>query len=304
MKKSTKVWLVIAVLCIVIGAVMFTVALSMEGFDFMELTTKKIEINNYKVGDTVDKIYIDTDAADIDFYTYRESEIRVECTETDKIKYDVCVEDSTLKIEVKDDRKWYDYIGFNFTRMLIKVYLPGGVEYSSVVINTTTGDVNVPEQIYTDTLDVKVTTGDIKCYARINESLKLKTTTGDIELKNTDCNGDVEVKVSTGKMIMTDINCRSITCSGTTGDVEMKNVTAAEKLTLNRTTGDILLEGVDANELDITATTGYIKGTLLTEKDFIAKTTTGKIEVPKTAGGKCKLSTTTGDIIIDIVPSA
>lgn len=304
MKKSTKIWLIIAVLCVVIGTLMFTVALAQEEFDFMELTTKEIEINNYKVGDTVDKIYIDSDTADIDFFTWREEKIRVECTETEKIKYNVTVEDSTLKIEVKDDRKWYDYIGFNFTRMLIMVYLPGGVEYSSVVINNTTGNVCVPETIFTDTLDVEVTTGDIKCYAKVNETVKLKTTTGDIEFKTTDCQGDVEVKNSSGDVAMTDVTCRNLLCRGTTGDIKMKNVVADETLTLKRTTGDISFEGIDASELEVTATTGDIMGSLLTEKDFSAKTTTGDIDIPESTGGKCKVSTTTGDIKIEIIPSA
>ncbi len=284
MKKSTKIWLIIAALCIVIGAVTFTVALSMEGFDFMELTTEKTEINNYKIGDAVDKIYIDTDTADIDFFTYRESEIRVECTETDKIKYDVCVEDSTLKIEVKDDRKWYDHIGFNFTRMLIKVYLPGGAEYSSVVINTTTGDVNLPEQIYTHTLDVKVTTGDISCSSPVTDTLKLQTTTGDVKV--------------------TGVNCNAIALKATTGDIKVAGVNC-NAIALKATTGDITLEACDAKEIDIKVTTGDVKGTLLSGKTFNANTTTGDVDVPADSdGGICNIKTTTGDVKIEIIPSA
>ena len=39
----------------------------------------------------------------------------------------------------------------------------------------------------------------------------------------------------------------------------------------------------------------------LTEKIFIAKTDTGEIKVPETtSGGKCKITTDTGDIKIEI----
>ena len=49
------------------------------------------------------------------------------------------------------------------------------------------------------------------------------------------------------------------------------------------------------------ASTGDIKGSFLTNKIFIAKTNTGDIEVPKTsAGGRCELSTNTGDIKVRI----
>jgi hypothetical protein len=49
------------------------------------------------------------------------------------------------------------------------------------------------------------------------------------------------------------------------------------------------------------ANTGDIRGSLLSEKIFITKTTTGSVRVPSTAsGGTCELITGTGDITVTI----
>lgn len=265
MKKRTKIWLIAATVLVVVGSMTFAYAMTRSGEDFRALEGNNMEISNYNVGDSFDNIYIDTQTTDIDFFTWREPEVKVECTQTNGIKYDVRVEDSTLKIETRDERKWYEYISFFSLDMSLRVYLPGGAEYSSVVIHNTTGDVIIPEQIYTDSLEVKVTTGDIDCSARVTDTLKLKTTTGDIKLSG--------------------VNCSII------------NIKA--------TTGDVILDGCDAKELDIRVTTGDVKGTLLSGKSFTANTTTGDIDIPdNTDGGACNIKATTGDIKIEIEPSA
>ncbi len=301
MKKTTKIWLIVAAVLVIVGGMMFTFALAKEDFDFRELVMEEMKINNYEVGEPFDKIYIDSDTTDIEFYTYREDKVRVGCTETKKIKYNVTVEDSTLKIEVKDTRKWYERIGFFFGDMKLTVYLPGGAEYSSVVIHNTTGDVIIPEQIYADILEVKITTGDIECRANVTDSVKLKTTTGAIKLYGTSCQGDVDITLSTGRTEVSDVSCRNFSSKGTTGDVALKKLVASEGLYVKRTTADITLESSDASDIDINTTTGDVTGSLLSDKIFTVKTTTGDIDLPDTAnGGNCKIKTTTGDIKITI----
>ena len=48
--------------------------------------------------------------------------------------------------------------------------------------------------------------------------------------------------------------------------------------------------------------TGDVTGSLLSDKVFITKSDTGSIDVPKTVtGGKCEITTDTGDIKIEII---
>ena len=96
--------------------------------------------------------------------------------------------------------------------------------------------------------------------------------------------------------------CKSLISNGDTGDITLKNVTATEKFLIERDTGDVNFENSDAYEIHVETDTGDVKGTILTEKVFITKTDTGKINVPQThSGGRCEIETDTGDIIISIV---
>jgi DUF4097 and DUF4098 domain-containing protein YvlB len=107
--------------------------------------------------------------------------------------------------------------------------------------------------------------------------------------------------VSTGETHIADLKCKNFTSTGDTGDITLRNVVASEKLSIERGTGDIEFADCDAAEIFIKTDTGDVEGTLLTGKVFVVETDTGSIEVPKnTTGGKCQISTDTGDIEIDI----
>ena len=70
---------------------------------------------------------------------------------------------------------------------------------------------------------------------------------------------------------------------------------------LERSTGDVKFTLCDAGELFVKTTTGNVIGSLCSEKIFMAKASTGKVEVPKSVtGGICEIETSTGDIRITI----
>ena len=65
--------------------------------------------------------------------------------------------------------------------------------------------------------------------------------------------------------------------------------------------GDVLFDGCDAGEIEIETSTGDVKGTLLSEKIVFASASTGRVQVPEwISGGKCKITTSTGDIILGL----
>ena len=65
--------------------------------------------------------------------------------------------------------------------------------------------------------------------------------------------------------------------------------------------GDVTLEDADASRIKIETTTGDVTGNILTDKIIFADATTGNIDIPRlTSGGRCDISTTTGDIKITI----
>ena len=82
----------------------------------------------------------------------------------------------------------------------------------------------------------------------------------------------------------------------------MKNVVASEGFIIERGTGDVSFDSCDAAEIFVETSTGDVKGNLLSDKVFIAKSDTGKVNVPKTVlGGRCEIKTDTGNITLSIV---
>lgn len=319
MRKAVKIWLITAAALILIGCIIFGSVMIIQGWDFMKLSTNKYETNNYEISEGFGNISIKTDTASILFAPSEDEKCRVVCFEEKNVKHSVSVQDGTLTINAVNEKKWYEYIGINFGSPKITVYLPQS-EYTSLVINESTGDVEIPKEIKFESIDVSASTGDVKCYASASESIKIKTstgyvivedisagvldvsvTTGNVTASGVACEGDVKVGVSTGRTELNGISCKSFISTGDTGDISLKSVIAAEKLSIERSTGDVSFDGCDAAEISVLTDTGDVEGSLLTEKIFIVNTDTGRKEVPEsTTGGKCKITTDTGDIKINI----
>ena len=120
-------------------------------------------------------------------------------------------------------------------------------------------------------------------------------------MKSVSSEGEIALKVSTGKTSLTDVACKSLSASGSTGDIVLVHVVASGAFSIDRSTGDIILEECDADTLRIKTSTGKVYGSLLSEKEFITHTSTGSVNVPKTTkGGKCEITTGTGDINISV----
>lgn len=316
MSKSIKIWLVIGASLVLVGAIIFGGVMMALNWDFSKISTVKYETNEYEINDSYKNIKIVTNTADITFVPSENT--KVVCYEETKQKHSVTVIDNTLIIEL-NNKKWYEHIGINLGSPKLTVYIPAG-EYGTLTINGDTSDTNIPKDFKFESIDISQSTGAVKCLASADGginiktstghitvediaagSLDLKVSTGDIVASNIECVGNLSIKVSNGKTKLNNIKCNTVVSTGSTGDFTLTNVIANEIIDIKRTTGDIKLDGCDAGELIIKTDTGDIRGTLLSEKVFIAKTDTGSVKVPECiSGGKCKITTDTGDIKIEI----
>ena len=316
MSKSVKIWLIVATSLLLVVGIIFGGIMMALNWDFSKISTVKYETNEYEISDNYKNLKVITDTADITFVPSENT--KVVCYEEIKQKHLVTVQGDTLVIEAAS-KKWYEHIGINFGSPKITVYIPAG-EYGALTIKGDTSDTEIPKEFGFESIDISQSTGNIKCFASANGDIKIKTSTGAIKVENItagsldlkvstgdiiatniECVGDLLVKVSTGKVKLENVKCNDIISSGDTGDITLKNVIADEKIDVERTAGDIEFDKCDASELIILTDTGDVKGTLLSDKVFIVKTDTGSIKVPETvSGGKCKITTDTGDIKIEI----
>ena len=320
MKTKAKPRFKMASFLILFGVILFAGVMTALRWDFMKLSTVKHETNAYEITEAFDSISINTDTADITFLLSDDGKCLVECFEEENAKHSVYAKDGALTVERNDKRTVYDFIGFNFETPGITVYLPQ-TEYDSLFIHASTGDIDIPRDFFFNKADISVSTGDIDFCASASEQIKMKTSTGDISAENitagaleisvttgrvtvsgVKCEGDVTIGVTTGKAFLTDVACNSVISRGSTGNITLKNVVANDSFSIKRSTGDIRLNGSDAARISIKTSTGDVSGTLLSGKEFIADTSTGSINVPDTiSGGRCEITTSTGDIEIEIV---
>lgn len=280
MSKATRIWLIVAAALVLVGLIIIFGVMTMLHWDWNKLSSDKYETNVSHITQDFKNISIMTDTADVAFMPSEDGRTVVSCYEQTKGKHSVTVNGDTLTVKIANTKKWYDYIGINVGTPSITVYLPQS-EYEALTVKSRTGSINVSD-MSVGTLDLCVTTG--------------KVTATDIV-----CEGDVSVSVSTGKTHLTDIKCKKLISDGNTGNITMENVIATESFSIERSTGDVSLDGCDAAEIFITTDTGDVWGSLLSDKVFITHTDTGKVDTPNTTvGGRCEITTDTGDIKIQI----
>ena len=320
MSKTMKIWFIIAAFLVVFGFIIFVVVMAVFDFydlGFTKLNTMKYGTNTYEVNEAFDKISINVDTTQIEFVPSDDESCTIVCFETEKMKHSATVQNKTLIIDMIDTRKWYDYIGISIGSPKMTVYLPQN-EYVSLFVDTHTGDIVIPKDFTFETLKINGSTADVECLASVLNGIEIKlstgntkidgvsaseihlvSTTGKININSVSSKGNIEIETSTGAVHLTDVVCTDFSAKSNTG--VLKNVVASNCFFIENKIGDVRFENSDAAQISVKTSTGDVTGTLLSEKVFIAETSTGSIRVPKTiTGGKCEITTSTGDIKIDI----
>ena len=322
MKKAGMIWLIVAASLILLGAIGMVVTMSMSDWQFSKLGSTSYGTKVHTVNEEFRDLLVKTDTADLRFALSEDGVCRVECYESEKQAHKVTVEGKTLTIRSFDARRWYEHIGINWETPKVTVYLPKE-EYETLSIRESTGDVVIEKELSFRSMEIQVSTGDVKNYASVTEAMKIKSstgsvlvetvtadplgifvTTGRVEARSVTCAGELSLTVSTGKARLTDVSCGKLLTSGDTGDLTLVRVVAEESFAIERSTGDVTLESCDAAEILIKTDTGDVEGSLRSEKIFFASSDTGRVNVPKTVnGGRCEVKTDTGHIELRVEQS-
>ena len=299
MKKRT-IWIIIALCCVIIGTIIFVSGMSKIDWDFKKLGSYNFETNAYEIVDEFNKIEINAKTANINFQLAEDGECKVVCYENKKEKHLTSVDNGVLKINYTNEKRWYDYLHILSNSPKITVYLPD-LDNITLTIKVSTGDVKLPSDFTFESISISGSTCHVKCYASSINQTKIHVSTGDIIIENATAK-NYDLHVSTGYAKITNVNCENIVSTGSTGDIELNNVIASEKISIERSTGKVKFYRCDANELKIITSTGDVEGTLLSDKVFIVKSSTGDIDVPSSiTGGRCEITTSTGDIEVRVV---
>ena len=314
-----KRWLIAAAALVLVGFAVCAASIAALGFDFTALGTQNYKTNTYPVDGKVEQISIHAQTDKITLLPAEDGKCKVVCSETKKITHEVKAEKGELSVQTVDKRTWIDQIGINVGSPSITVYLPAGA-YGQIVVETDTGDVEIPADFSFVNLRIQGDTSDVTCRADVSGAMEIGLSTGDISLaglsaggmdlsvstghvdvESVTCKGDVNIHVSTGKTELDGLTCANLSTDGSTGKITLKDVVASGSFNIERSTGDVRFENSDAAEIFVNTSTGEVTGTLRSEKIFFTESDTGKENVPKSVtGGRCEITTDTGDIEIEI----
>ena len=210
---------------------------------------------------------------------------------------DYSVSDGTLSVTAKRNFPWNI---LNNEEGKIILTLPKK-DYKTLSINSSSGDITLKEISFTGNVKIDATSGDVNADKISAESLEIDLTSGDADIKNS---------------VFT-----SLLAESTSGDVELNGVTVTKEAALDLNSGcvdidssafgsfksesisgNLVMKNSDAGELDISSTSGDVTLTLLTPKNFVVETTSGKQDVIGTVYTQplCKINTTSGDVTVRI----
>lgn len=324
MKKGTKIALIIATACIVLGSVLSLSTSAMIDADLSRLNTITYTVGTHLVSESFSSIYIDTSEADIRLLPSSDDTCSVVCPQGEQITHTVTVENDTLTVQRADIRKWYEHIGIFWDserELAVTVYLPMQ-KYASLTLKCTSGEISVPGQFSFSQAKISTTSGDINYCANTGGALSLSSTSGDLtihdltaeqikaqstsgsiglseinaaKLKTASTSGDVdlsnvlvdtqmELDSTSGSIDLAGVTAAELKAASTSGDIDLSNVLAATQMELDSTSGQITLDRCDAQTLQLHSMSGDIFGSLLTEKQFVTNTTSGTVRVPNSSG--------------------
>lgn len=320
MKKSKKISIIIAVILFSVGVIISMCALCSINFDFSALNTANFVTKTYAVDESFRNIHIEDVECNICLIPSNDDKCRVICIESDKTSHSVSVQNNTLTIERTDNRKWYEHIVvFYWGEVKMDVYLPE-TEYEELYVKSTSGEIKIPENLTFAKADVSSTSGDIHILSNIKkdasiyavsgnvyigeitaENINVQSTSGELTLSSMALNGKLTAKSISGDIKLSNIKCQNIISDTTSGNHTFLSVIAKSNIMVESISGNVDLYQSDAETLNIKTTSGNITGTLLTNKIFDVKTTSGNSKIPPSDfGGKCEIKTTSGNIELAI----
>ena len=302
MKKSNKNSWIVAILLIVVGITVVFAAMATIKFDLRKLNKITFVTETYAVDENFSNLSIRTAEFDVRFYLSNGESAKIVCHESEKILHSVSVENGTLTLNRIDKRNWFDRIGFNIFEdgLKLDVYLPEK-SFTALEIKNVSGNIDIPSGFSFENAALESVSGEIDFASAVGESLSLKSVSGDLKTEKTNPKA-LTARTTSGDIELSEIRAAGLSAHAIDGMIRLTDVVASGKLQLETVSGSIRLENCDADSLRLKSVSGDMIGSLLSEKIFLAETTSGRVDVPPSvSGGNCEIKTVSGDIKLSVV---
>ena len=133
------------------------------------------------------------------------------------------------------------------------------------------------------------------------KEITVKTVSGNVIFDGSKAK-KITVKNVSGDVILEDAKFDGLVAETSSGNIKLTEVAAENGLELQTSSGDVIFDRSDAKEITVHTASGEVRGSLLSDKVFVCKSSSGKVKVPGTVtGGKCSVETDSGDINLVIL---
>lgn len=311
--------LILGAVLLIIGAAVAYGRLKKKGIDITSITKISTVTNTYFVDAPFAAIAADDAAFSVRILPSEDRICRVKCKGSKKLYHVVTIEGDTLIIRREDKRKWYDRFGLQLEGAEIVMLLPVG-QYRSLRVATPCGRIEVAKPFTFNDVELSSADGSIVFEAMVEERLLIQTASSDVYVSESGprtmniqtrsgsvtvdairSETNLNINTTSGDITLADIRCRKAVAETSGGKITFTDLVASVKIRIRSAAGDVELSECDAESLKIKTVAGDVTGTLLSQKEFVCKTTAGEIEVPEgSTGGLCKIKTVSGDVSIKI----
>ncbi|MBR2336465.1 MAG: hypothetical protein IKA61_00770 [Clostridia bacterium] len=316
MKRFFKVFLILGLVLTVLGGAIFTVAMSVNGWDFStfsshEIVKKTDEITDF---DEITSIKVSASVADVKLLYHSEQKITVEgfdvkSKRNGKIKRstNASVDGNVLSVSQTADLKQIFETGtLGNEEIIIRLPIGKTVSFS---VSLSTGDVTIGEQgksCQISSITVSVSTGDVKINASVeSDAVQVTSSTGDFTLNGSLSCKTLKIETDTGKTYINGmLTADRVEREADTGDMLINASIIAGEISLESSTGQVKCSAyITANKIDIETSTGDVTLKLLGAKDdysYIYELSTGDSNISSYISGErmIKVEASTGDVKI------
>ena len=251
-----KAFLVIGLVLTIIGGIIFSIAMTANGWDFSVLAShvaqkRVVEIVDQEEINSITSVKIDFTTADVSVVYHEENKITVEGYDLVKRKGEVVeklsaeVANGELVVTLEKSKPvTFEIVSSGKRVVTIKLPKDMVVDFSAEL---TTGDVVVGQSekaIAFNDVTIKTSTGDIVLNGNVEcNKLSVENTTGDTYINGKLTANSFTRNANTGDLIISArVECQSISVKNTTGDVVCNSYITANVINIKTTTGDVTLK--------------------------------------------------------------
>lgn len=288
MKKSKKILLIVAAVCILLGAAMMAAAWqSLVDMESGEIATMQFEETTHTIAEEFDDIIINTQNSTIEILPSSDGTCRVVCDDNEKMFHQVSFQKSNdgtvLYIAQHNEWEWYETLdGLHWQEdPVLTLYLPKS-EYEVVDVITGSGDITIAPDFRFRTLSTNAVSGNTKLAALSAENLQVRSTSGDISVRSAQVKDNVYLQ-------------------NISGFTRAENIITAQ-MTTYTSSGDTTLECITSDHLRSESVSGHIRvynSSFRDTSDF--ESSSGQIEIVDSNSGEQTVQTVSGSVTMQNV---